>query len=185
MDTKKEFRKKMRAKRSTLTKIQVLEESRKILKKLLKTEEYKKAKKVFCYVSFEEEVDTFSLIRQAFSDGKEVAVPKVNGSEMEFYKIKSLEELQAGHYGILEPATNEIEKDLEGIIIVPGLAFDFQYNRMGYGGGYYDRYLNEHPKHKLVKIALAYEFQVVSMIETEKHDQKMDMIITPLEVRKR
>lgn len=182
MGTKKEFRKKMRVKRSMLTKEQITEKSQKILKKLLETEEYKMAERIFCYVSFEEEVDTFELIRQAFSDGKEVAVPRVNGSEMKFYRIDSMKELQLGYYGILEPVTNDIEKNLEGVIIVPGLAFDLKYNRMGYGGGFYDRFFNEHPQHKLIKIALAYEFQVVNEIETEEHDQKMDRIITPLKV---
>lgn len=185
METKKELRKKMRTKRSMLTKEQVEEDSRKIVSRLLETAEYKNTKKVFCYVSFEEEVDTVPFIRQALSDGKRVAVPRVNGKEMEFYRIASLEELQPGYYGILEPVTNEIEKELEGILIVPGLAFDAEYNRMGYGGGFYDRYLNQHPSHKLLKAALAYEFQIVSIIETEEHDRKMDMIITPSEVKKR
>lgn len=182
METKKELRKKMRAKRDALTEAQVIEKSQKILKNLLGTTEYKNAKKIFCYVSFEKEVDTFSIIRQAFSDGKEVAVPRVNGNQMEFYKIRSVEELQPGYYGILEPVTDVIEKELEGIIIIPGLVFDMQCNRIGYGGGFYDRYLNAHTDHALIKIALAYEFQMVSKIETEEHDQKMDRIVTPAKV---
>ena len=182
MGTKKELRKKMRSKRSELTKEQVNAESQKIVSRLLETTEYKNAKTVFSYISFEEEVDTFFLIEQALSNGKKVAVPRVSGKEMEFYHIKSFDELQPGYYGILEPITNEIEKELEGILIVPGLAFDIEYNRMGYGGGFYDRYLNKHLKHKLLKVALAYDFQIVSMIETEEHDQKMDMMITPSKV---
>lgn len=185
MKTKKELRKEMKAMRKALTKEQITQESEKIIRRLLETEEYKNAKTIFSYVSFEEEADTIALIRQAFADGKKVAVPKVSGNEMEFYPIMSLDELKPGYYGILEPVTKEIEKETEGMLIVPGLAFDFSYNRMGYGGGFYDRYLHAHPKHQLVKAALAYDFQMVPKIETEEHDQKMDMVITPSKIWKR
>lgn len=185
MKTKKELRKEMKAMRQALTKEQIAGESEKIINRLLETEEYKNAKTIFSYVSFEEEADTIVFIRQALSDGKKVAVPKVSGKEMEFYPITSLDELQPGYYGILEPVTNDIAKETEGMLIVPGLAFDFSYNRMGYGGGFYDRYLNTHPEHQLMKAALAYDFQMVPEMETEQYDQKMDMIITPSKIWKR
>lgn len=178
MKTKQELRKCMSTKRSNLSKEQVRNESKKIFTHLITAKEYKDAERIFCYVSMKEEVDTLELIKRAIQDKKEVAVPKVHGKEMEFYQIQSLEQLKPGYLGILEPITNKIVTRLEGIMIVPGLAFDLEYNRMGYGGGFYDRYFYTHSGHKFIKMAFAYDFQVILKIKTEEHDQKMDCIIT-------
>lgn len=109
--------------------------------------EYRRADILFTYVSKAIEVDTFGIIRRALADGKAVAVPRcVPGTfEMEFYYIRSPQELEKGAFGVLEPipeSSRKVEKETGGLCVVPGLAFDSNGFRLGYGKGYYDRFLS-------------------------------------------
>ena len=109
--------------------------------------EYRRADILFTYVSKASEVDTFGIIRRALADGKAVAVPRcVPGTfEMEFYYIRSPQELEKGAFGVLEPipeSSRKVEKETGGLCVVPGLAFDSNGFRLGYGKGYYDRFLS-------------------------------------------
>ena len=136
---------------------------------------YKKAKDIFIYVSFGSEVSTHEL-----RDKKNIYVPKtdINKKEMIAVKINSFAELNVDNYGILEPISVDKEKiasDFD-IIVMPGVAFDKEGNRIGYGGGYYDKYLEKNI-FKAKKIALAYEEQILEKIETDYHDIKVDFII--------
>lgn len=98
---------------------------------------------------------------------------------MVFIKINSLENLVTSSYGILEPVGDKSNFNVDnlGLIVMPGLAFDKQGNRLGYGGGYYDKFLSSN-KIDNKKIALAYDFQVLDKVPSEKHDIKIDSIIT-------
>lgn len=132
---------------------------------------------VICpYVSYNQEVYTWDFIKQLLKGNKKVALPKVCGEEMDFYYIRQFSDLVPGAYGILEPDTKEIMKEEKALLIMPGLAFDEEKNRIGYGGGFYDRYLAKHPH--LFKIALAYEFQIYRKLEVETFDIKPDLIVT-------
>ena len=160
-----------------------------ILGKLYDLSCYKKAKNILTYVSTGSEADTRELIIKAASDKKKVYVPKVYGKMMKFHKINSLDELCPGYYGILEPDIHCEEwksgdDNIEGtdLCVMPGLAFDNSFNRIGYGGGFYDRFLSKYPG--VVKAALCYEFQMVDSISSEDTDIKPDWIITDMEVRK-
>lgn len=135
-----------------------------------------KAESVCTYVSKGNEVDTRYIIESLWRLGKRVYVPKVYGKDMHFHRISSFDELVCGSYGIMEPEGDAYEDALGGIIIVPGVAFDKKLNRIGFGGGYYDRYLAGHDG--FFKVALAYDFQVVDEIQAEPTDIKPDVIVT-------
>ncbi|WP_291647574.1 5-formyltetrahydrofolate cyclo-ligase [Clostridium sp.] len=153
----------------------------KIFNELINTELYKKAVNIFIYISFSNEINTIDIIEKAFKDKKNVFIPKVYKADkfMRAIKLNSFNELKKNSMGILEPIddSNFIEKENIDLIIVPGVVFDNECNRIGYGGGYYDRYLSD-IKSKRNKIALAYDLQIVNKIESESHDIKVDYIIT-------
>lgn len=134
---------------------------------------------LFPFVSYGTEADTIQIIREVLTEGKRrVAVPRVEGREMEFYAITSMKELKPGYQGILEPVTTQCIPAADGILLLPGLAFDREKNRVGYGGGYYDRYLARCDGKGLVTAALTYDFQVADRIEAEEFDWKPQWIIT-------
>jgi len=181
---KRHCRKNLLAMRGLLSEEKVLQLSCEVEKRLYLLEQYINAKEILIYVSYNNEISTINLIRNAFLDGKKVAVPKViSKGIMEFYYIDSLDELKKGYKGILEPIGNRVfdcqkaHKDM--LIICPGVAFDWKCNRVGYGGGYYDRYLK---KYNLDSIALAYDFQMIQSIDVEEFDNKVDIIVTPSNV---
>lgn len=165
------------------------EEERKVLqekamKQFLSVPEVQRAEWIYPFVSCRTEIDTRLLIQTLLDmDQYKIAVPRVNGADMEFVAIRSWEDLQPGTMGILEPEDGEIVAAENGIMLMPGLAFDRQGNRVGYGAGYYDRYLALHDNEKLLKIAYAFDFQVVDSIEAEAHDQKVNAIVTDRRIR--
>ena len=154
---------------------------KKILDKLYESDLYKTSKNIFVYVSFRDEINTIKLIERALLDNKNIYVPKVYNrtKTMKAIFVNSLDKLEKNKMGILEPKDDNLVIDRNDIdlIIVPGAVFDKSFNRIGYGGGYYDRYLEE-IKYKNNKMALAYDFQIIDKIEAESHDIKMDYIIT-------
>ena len=146
-----------------------------IFNKIISLKEYKQSKIILTYVSLKEEVDTMELIKDSLKKGKRVAVPKCEGNDIVFYYINNLEDLEERSYGILEPKTNEVVNDFDNsICIVPGIAFDKTNNRIGYGKGFYDRFLE---KYNGIKIGLTYRECICDKIDSESNDIKMDMII--------
>ncbi len=152
----------------------------KILEKLLSMREYQTCKTVLTYVSLPIEVDTLSLITRALADGKRVAVPRcVDGSRlMEFYYIESLDHLATRTYGVLEPVIErcELVRDFgDSICIVPALAYDKAGYRLGYGAGYYDRFLSGYPG---AKIGVVYAQNLRKRLWSGRYDVPVDLIIT-------
>lgn len=138
-------------------------------------------KQVYIYVSYGNEAGTTFLIEKLLQQQQHiVAVPRVNGKEMDFYRIKEMADLKPGFNGIPEPVSGEIVTKCNGIMFMPGLVFDKYHGRIGYGGGYYDRYLSEHKNDNIFKVAIAYDFQVLKTekIIMEEHDIKPDIVIT-------
>lgn len=178
---KKELRIRVLNIRENISKVEKDLKDNIILEKLFESNLYKNSNNIFVYISFRDEINTIKLIEKAFLDNKNVYVPKVYNSNkiMKAIKIDSLDNLEKNKMGILEPKNDNLSIDKNNIdlIIVPGAVFDEEFNRIGYGGGYYDRYLEE-ISYKNNKIALAYDFQIISKIEAEDHDIKMDYIIT-------
>lgn len=146
------------------------------------TEDYEKSKKIVVYLALPEEVGTRKLIRRALKAGKEIYAPKVDAKtkKINLYQIKDLKkDLRKGAYGILEPRALKARKALArsmDIVVVPGVAFDENGGRLGRGVGYYDRFLVK--AKKASKIALAYRMQLVNKVPMEKHDIRMDWVIT-------
>ena len=152
-----------------------------LYKNILYSEILEKAEWVYVFVSYGTEADTRMLIDFLLkSSFHRVAVPRVAGSEMEFYEIKSLDGLKPGYNGIPEPSSGRPLPGKDCIMFMPGLVFDKYHGRIGYGGGYYDRYISWHNKERILKVAIAYDFQILKdeRIEMEPHDIKPDVIIT-------
>lgn len=175
--SKEELRKRIKEKRDKLSQKEILERSEKIIEKLVKMNEFVYAEIVACYISFGSEVNTHSLIK-SFMKKKRILVPFVDKRKKEIHlsHLKNWEELHTGEYGILEPKKEFLRiEDNADIFIIPGIVFDEKGNRIGYGEGYFDRFLcNFRGK----KIALAYDFQVVKKMPNEEHDVRMDFIVT-------
>jgi 5-formyltetrahydrofolate cyclo-ligase len=190
MEDKKTVRRKALALRDALAPEERTQGSAKIMEQMLKLPCYQEADVILAYVSYRSEVDTFSLIRQALSDGKQVFAPKVEAKEMEFWQINSPDNLKSGYRGILEPEETKSyraflakKKTVKTLMWMPGAAFDRAHHRIGYGGGFYDRYLDglarENTEGTLTTVALAFDCQVIEKIPSEAHDCKPDLVLTP------
>ena len=176
---KKEIRKLLYNKRLNISEDENLVKSNKIKNKLFKIDEYKKAKNILFYVSYDGEVFTHNVIKESFID-KKIVVPISNNEDYSLIlsKLNSFEDLVEGRYGILEPKKEKIEEisiDEIDLVIIPGIVFDLKGNRIGHGKGFYDRLLKNIKK---PIIALAFEFQIIDKIPSEEYDKPVDIIIT-------
>lgn len=146
---------------------------------------YKEAENIFIFVSFDNEVDTHGIITKALEEGKKIYVPKIKSKDrgMEIFRIKSMDDLEEGYFGVLEPLdeSEKITGDDLDLIVVPGIAFDREGHRLGYGGGFYDRFFQNLTK-EIPKIALGYNVQVAEEIVREKHDEKINGLITETDI---
>ena len=179
MIQKKELRRKIKEKLSFITEKYRKEADGKITESVLELNEYKSADCVFCYVSTEKEMDTFSILQDILQSGKHLGVPKCTGKGiMNVYEIHSLQELYPGAYGILEPKEDPerlIQPEAIDFAFIPCISCDRSGKRLGHGGGYYDRYLE---KTHCVKAALCREKLLVDEIPVEEHDLRMDFVIS-------
>ncbi len=140
---------------------------------------------VLIYVSFRSEVDTYGIIEECIKNGIRVAVPRVEQPDIVFYYIDSQADLVKGYMGISEPAEGCVPfsgKSDRSLIIVPGSVFDRDHNRIGYGGGYYDRFISRNPG--IYSTGLAYSCQMVDSIPVDEWDRPLDMVITGEEIYK-
>jgi 5-formyltetrahydrofolate cyclo-ligase len=160
-------------------------ESNAIFEKIYEMPEYAAATEVFLYASVNGEVATENFAKKVLADGKKLAYPvsEKGSSDMEFYYINSLSVLTPGFMKIPEPKASAHNiaipsAESPSIIIVPGVAFDKDRNRLGYGAGYYDKYLALHSNAFMKKIAVSYSFQVVEALPNESHDMKPDVVVT-------
>lgn len=180
--TKEQLREKMLAKRANLTRIEREEKSRAIKEKLFNQSEFKRAKTIMFYVAFRKEVETEQMIKESLAAKKEVVVPITDKEKKQLYlsQLKDYDrELKSGTYGIKEPAADyyrPINLDKLDLVVVPGVAFDIQGNRLGYGGGYYDRFLAELTS--TLRLGVNFEQQIVTNVVSADHDQPVDKIIT-------
>lgn len=157
--------------------------SREIAENVLNLDALKKAEHVFCYSAYNGEVETDFLIDSLLKMGKNVYLPlcDIKANTMSARKITSREELTLGAYGILEPSGEEIKPQDIDFVVVPMVAFDRNRTRLGYGGGYYDRYL---PNTSAVKCGLAFSVQEAEGLPHGEYDIPLDMIITENEIIK-
>ena len=174
---KKDLRAFVRAKKRAMTPAQVEAASACLAQQLFRHPAYQAAKSLYGYLSYNQEVRTIPIMRQAQADGKRVAVPKVYGDTMKFLWLDDLNAVAPGAYNIPEPIADEPEADDEtALVLMPGLAFDPEGHRCGYGGGFYDKFLAAHPNHPT--IALCYGFQMFDHLDVDAHDIPVDAVLS-------
>ena len=151
-----------------------------IMEKIKALPEYERAAFIFAYASNTNEAGTNLLIEDAIESGKRVALPRVTGEgTMEFYEIRGLADLHEGYRGIMEPSGDEPvdpAADSPDLIFVPGVAFDHRGYRLGYGKGFYDRYLARIPQ--VYSVGLAFPCQIVDEIPAHSHDIPVNTVIS-------
>ena len=173
---KSTIRKQIREQKRALTTEEIQQASEKLCALFLKSDLYRKAKTVYGYLPYNQEVRTEPILERALADGKRVAVPKVYGDQMKFIYLTDLAQVEKGYCGIPEPIGDEpVADDPTALVLMPGLAFDQQGHRMGYGGGFYDKFLAEEPNHPT--IALCYGFQILPQLPTEEFDVPVDCVL--------
>ena len=148
---------------------------------LLNSDEYICAQTIFIYYPFMKEIDTRVIIKDALAKNKKIILPKVSGVELKIFFVDDKQiYLKQSSFGILEPDDSvcmEAPLDSIDLVVVPGLGFDLNFHRLGYGGGFYDKILQKIGR-RVRKIALAFDLQILDNIPSCPHDQKVDIIIT-------
>ena len=173
---KSELRRIIREKKRAMTEQQIVLAGSRLGELFAQCPQYQQAQAIYGYLPYNQEVRTIPMLERALAEGKKVAVPKMYGDEMKFIYIEDLSGLENNSFGIPEPIADEpVAQDPNALILMPGLAFDRQGHRIGYGGGYYDRYLQQEPNHPTV--ALCYAFQMMDQLQTEEFDIPVDMVI--------
>lgn len=190
METKISIRNQILSLRNALPINECEEKSNIIMQNVLSLLSVQKAEYVLCYASYKSEVQTDILIKKLLKEGKKVYLPRVYGEKMDFYRIRSLIDLTEGYKGIPEPeaaCTERFtrtmwEKDKARVVmLLPGVAFSESGARIGYGKGYYDRYLSHIPC--MERISLCYELQMVEAIPADTYDIPMTIIVTEEKIR--
>lgn len=173
---KQALRKQIREQKRAMTEEMIVSKSLALGDKFLASEAYQQAKTIYGYLPYNQEVRTVDMLQQAIRDGKRVAVPKCYGDEMRFIYLDDLSKVEKGYCGIPEPvADSPVANDPTALVLMPGLAFTKEGLRMGYGGGFYDKFLAAEPHHPT--LALCYDFQMVEHIPTEEYDIPVDTVI--------
>lgn len=145
-----------------------------IRKNLRKLDLYKKARSVFVFISYRSEVDTKGIIDDILADGKKLLVPLVKGSEMIAVEVKGIDDLEPNKMGILEPKDGEEVTEVD-LTLTPGLAFDKAGYRLGYGGGYYDKFFS---KVDTIRMGIGYYDQFVESLVHEDYDKPLQYLVT-------
>ena len=172
---KTELRRMIREKKRAMTVAEIEKKSARLGELLRASEAYQKADSIYGYLPYNQEVRTTPMLRQAQLDGKRVAVPKCYGDEMRFIWLDDLDRVEKGYANIPEPIDDgPIADDPTALVLMPGLAFDPEGHRIGYGGGFYDKFLAKemHPT-----LALCYDFQMLDHLETEEFDIPVDTVL--------
>lgn len=178
---KKEIRSQIMNDRLALTQSEVNSKSHSIFENILSLDIMKPFMNVLVYMDFRNEVMTKEVIAYILDNHMTLLLPRVNKdtNTLSIHKIESLDSLEKSKYGILEPPVNSetVEYNEIDLILAPGVAFDYNCYRLGYGGGFYDKLLSNIRKDAKV-IALAFDIQLVESVPTESHDKQMDFVIT-------
>lgn len=170
------LRRMIREKKRAMTDEQIRSASHRLKELFVACPQYAQAKTVYGYLPYNQEVRTVPILEQALADGKRVAVPKIYGDEMRFIYLTDLTKVEKNRWGIPEPIEDgPVGDDPTALVLMPGLAFDPVGHRIGYGGGFYDKFLAAEPEHPTV--ALCYEFQVLPAIETDEYDIPVDCVL--------
>ncbi len=176
-EQKKQLRESLRQRRAEITLSDRESHSRIITDRLFELKEIQDANVVFAYISFATEVITHEILKKLLADGKKIVVPKILGSKkMVAQHYVSWDDLEPGTLGILTPKNGEITHEAVDIAITPGLGFTEQGHRIGFGAGYYDHWFANHDVR--LKVAIAFETQVIDTLPIGKMDIPVDIILT-------
>lgn len=175
---KKDIRKQIISKRDNITILEQIKLSSIIAEKLTSLEEWKNSNSIMLYTSINSEVMTLNLITRSIEENKILILPKVSENQIIPIQLPKRFTLKSGYKGILEPTENKIFEDIIDLAIIPLVGFDENGYRLGYGGGFYDRFLSKYQNKIKHKIGLGYECQKVKYIPIDNHDIKLDIIIT-------
>lgn len=174
---KKALRTEIKRRKRAMTEAQIDACSRELTRQALACPLYRQAQSVYGYLPYNQEVRTLELLRTALAEGKRVAVPKVFGDAMRFIWLEDLSAVAPGYAGIPEPiADGPVADDSQALVLMPGLAFDPAGRRLGYGGGFYDKFLACEPSHPT--LALCYGFQLLDHLDTDAHDVPVDCVLS-------
>ena len=180
---KKELRAAMKVRLSSVPAEDAGLASRGVLEKLERLDRWNRADTVLAFLSMKDELDTACILRRALDQGKTLAVPKVVGDNLIFYRISDIDaDTAPGAFGILEPEPGLPSLDIKtlsernSVALVPGLAFDKEKFRLGRGKGFYDRFFAS-CGNSLYKIGIGYSFQLVEQVPHEAHDSQLDLLI--------
>ncbi len=170
------LRKHIKEQKRAMTEAQIVQASEKLGELFAASQAYKDARTIYFYLPYNQEVRTVPMLQRALDDGKKVAVPKCYGDEMRFIYLEDLSQVEKGYCGIPEPiADGPVADDKTALVLMPGLAFDKEGHRIGYGGGFYDKFLAAEPEHPT--LALCYAFQMVDHLETEEFDVPVGTVL--------
>lgn len=170
------LRMQIRQKKRAMTPEEIESSSQRLKDLFLQSALYRQAKTIYGYLPYNQEVRTVPMLEQALADGKRVAVPKIYADEMKFIYLTDLSKVEKGYSGIPEPIDDgPLGDDPFALVLMPGLAFDQNGHRIGYGGGFYDKFLAQEPYHPT--LALCYAFQMVTDLPTEDFDVPVDLVL--------
>ena len=170
------LRRQIREKKRAMTEEEIATKSEQLGTLFAASQLYQNAETIYFYLPYNQEVRTIPMLERALQEGKKVAVPKVYGDTMKFIYLEDLNQIAKGYAGIPEPINDgPVAEDKKALVLMPGLAFDTEGHRIGYGGGFYDRFLAEEPDHPT--LALCYDFQMLEKLETEEFDIPVDCVI--------
>jgi len=174
---KKQVRKELLAQRSKLKFGFQQKASQMIAEALRDLPQFAVSKAVLAFVPLKGEPNILGLLEEILDDGKELFLPRIKEDKLEVVQIQSLDDLKEGSFGIMEPRNGlqEADRSYFNLILVPGVGFSENCDRLGFGKGFYDRLLKEIQGYK---IGVGYEFQVLPELPTEIHDVKMDMVVS-------
>lgn len=185
IDKKKQIRREILEIRNDLSLEKKSNYDKLIANKFFESSYYREANNIFIYISYGSEIDTKCIIARALKEGKNIYVPRTEFSTrlMNAVKINNLNNLIESKYGALEPKKDKpfIDPNDLDLIVVPGVAFDRSGGRIGYGAGFYDRYfkrINDENKSRIMKLVLAYDFQLIDKVPTDEEDVSVDAVMT-------
>lgn len=177
MESKQDIRTKILNIRKNLPLKERQKASAEICARLTALKAYQEAKLIYGYMPIQGEADITVLLKQALKESKAVALPRVAGETMEFYRIASLSEVEEGAFHVQEPIKSCPLIAEDGLVLVPGAVFDRRGGRIGYGKGYYDRYFSSHSQ-RLYKLGIGYAFQIVETVPMTELDVPLDAVLT-------
>ena len=173
---KQALRKQIREQKRALTPEEIDAASSRLGALFAASQLYQQAKTIYGYLPYNQEVRTVPMLQRALREGKRIAVPKVYGEEMRFIYLEDFSRVAPGYAGIPEPMDDgPVAEDKTALVLMPGLAFDKEGHRIGYGGGFYDKFLAAEPEHPT--LALCYEFQMRPQLPTEEFDIPVDCVL--------